>query len=163
MAPRQSYQDRAKRIADFYLRVDKDREKVLLHFEDEGVPARTIHRIIRLYEKRGDVAFKKIPGRGKKISPEEAHEKIAAMYKENPKLPSGEAARALGVSRSTFLRMLADMRAQNKETFRAPAESATCPTCRQKCDPEVLESFKANYYLKKKVKPRNSNSNSDSS
>ena len=154
MVPRQSYQDRAKRIADYYLRVDKDKQKVLCHFEDEGVPSRTVHRIINLFEKRGDVSFKRIPGRSKKLSPDEAHEKIASLFKENPKMPPGEVAKILGISRSTLRRILNQMRQEGKESFRAPSEYATCPTCRQRCDPEILESIRLRKTVKKERKPR---------
>lgn len=160
MAPRLTYQERAKRIAEFYIRMNKNTKKVVAHFVEEGVPSRTVHRVLRLFESRGDVAFKKIPGRGRKVSTEEAQQKIADLFRENPKMPIRAAADLLGVSRSTLARLLNEMRAENKDTFQAPPETAICPTCRQKCDPEVLIAARQKKTKTKSLKNR-ANENED--
>ena len=139
--PRCTYEERAKRIVEFYLRFDKDKLKTLKHFKDEGVPSRSIHRIITNYEKRGEAKFKKIPGRSKKIDSMEAYNKLAAIFKEDPKMSCGDVANRLGVSKTTVLRILRQMRSDNVETYRE-VDTVICPTCHQRCDPKVLESIR---------------------
>jgi DNA-binding transcriptional MerR regulator len=139
--PRCTYEERAKRIIEFYLRFDKDKLKTLRHFKDEGVPARSIHRIITNYEKRGDINFKKIPGRSKKINSDEAYDKLASMFKQDPKMSCGDVATRLGVSKTTVLRILRQMRSDNVETYRE-VDTVICPTCHQRCDPKVLDAIR---------------------
>lgn len=139
--PRCTYEERAKRIIEFYLRFEKDKVKTLRHFKDEGVPPRSIHRIITNFEKRGEATFKKIPGRSKKIDDHEAYDKLAAMFKEDPKMSLGDVATKLGVSKTTVLRILRQMRLDNIETYRE-VDTVICPTCHQRCDPKVLDAIR---------------------
>lgn len=141
MARRQNFEERAKRIVDFYLRVDKDKKRVVKHFKEEGIPSRSVNRIVNQYEERGDASFKKIPGRTKKLVPEDAYEKVSNFFKSNPKMACGQVASQLGVSKSTVLRILRQMRRENIETYRQ-VETVICPTCHQRIDPTALEAIK---------------------
>lgn len=155
MVRRHNYEERAKRIVDFYLRTDKDKKRVVKHFKDEGVPSRSVHRIINQYEERGDASFKKIPGRNRKILPDEAYEKVSALFKQNPKMTCGDVANSMGVSKSTVLRILRQMRKDNVETYRE-IESVICPTCHQRCDPKTLEAIKKRKLEIKQNRQKNS-------
>ena len=142
---RKALEERAKRIVEYYLRVNKDKKKVVDHFTEEGVCKKTITKVIRRHEEEGDVSFKKITGRKGHICTPEMFDKVAGLFKNNPHLPSGQAARELGVGRTTIFRILAKMREKNIETYKYMGETR-CPTCHQKCDPKVL--------IKKERKPK---------
>lgn len=163
--PRCTYEERSKRIVEFYLRFEKDKLKTLKHFKDEGVPARSIHRIITNYEKRGEATFKKIPGRSKKIDSTEAYDKLAAIFKEDPKMSCGDVATRLGVSKTTVLRILRQMRSDNIETYRE-VDTVICPTCHQRCNPKVLDAIKRRkeeIKVERGKKPRRKSHKPDSS
>lgn len=155
MAPRHNYEERAKRIIDFYLRTEKDKKRVVKHFKDEGIPSRSVHRIINQYEERGEVAFKKIPGRNRKVLPDEAYERVSALFKKNPKMTCADVASSMGVSKSTVLRILRQMRKDNIETYRE-VESVICPTCHHRCDPKTLEAIKKRKLEIKQNRQKNS-------
>lgn len=133
---RRSLEDRARRIVEYYNRVNKDKKRVIEHFEEEGICKRTISKIIRRHEEKGDVTFMKPPGRRGTICTPEMFDRVANLFKENPNLPSGEAAKQLGIARTTIFRVLAKMREKNIETYKIV--ETRCPTCHQKCDPKVL-------------------------
>lgn len=148
---RKSLEERAKRIVEFYLRTGKDKKKVVDHFGEEGICKRTVNKVIKKHEERGDVSFIKPTGRKGTMCTPEMFDKVATLFRANPTLPSGEAAKQLGIARTTIFRILAKMRENDIETFKEI--ETRCPTCHQKCNPKAL--------IKKKKNNNNKTSTSD--
>lgn len=136
MSARQANEDRAKRIEQYYIRHNKDRKKTYKHFADEGLNKKTIYLTIRRHEQRGDVSFKKPTGRKASVCTPEMFDKLANLFKENPDLSCREAARKLGIARTTIFRIMAKMREKNLETYKVVESEPRCPTCHQKIDPK---------------------------
>lgn len=159
---RRHFEERAQRIVDFYIRTEKDKKRVVKHFKEEGIPSRSVHRIINQFEERGDASFKKIPGRNRKVLPDEAYGRVAALFKENPKMTCADVASKMEVSKSTVLRILRQMRNDNIETYRE-IESVICPTCHQRCDPKTLDAIKKRKLEIKQNRQKNSSKPTKSS
>lgn len=143
---RKANEERAKRIEQYYIRHGKDKKKTYLHFMDEGLSKKTVYHIMRRHDQRGDVSFKKPTGRRVTVCTPEMFEKLANIFKENPDLSCREAAKQLGVARTTIFRIMAKMREKNLETYKVIESEPRCPTCHQRIDKSML--------VKKKRKPR---------
>lgn len=133
---RKSNEERAKRIEQYYIRHDKDKKKTYLHFMDEGLTKKTIYHILRRHDQRGDVTFKKPTGRRVSVCTPEMFAKLADLFKNNPELSCREAAKKLGIARTTIFRVMAKMREKNLETYKVIDSEPRCPTCHQKIDPK---------------------------
>lgn len=145
MSARVANQERAKRVEDYYIRHNKDKKKTYEHFMDEGMSKKTVYHIIRRHEQRGEVTFKKPTGRRVTVCTPEMFEKLSNIFKQNPDLSCREAAKQLGVARTTVFRILAKMRELNLETYKVIESEPRCPTCHQKIDPQKFPQL-----LKKK-------------
>lgn len=93
---------------------------------------------MRRHDQRGDVSFVKPSGRKVSVCTTEMFERVASLFKENPELSCREAAKQLGVARTTIFRIIAKMREKNLETYKVIESEPRCPTCHQKIDPKVL-------------------------
>lgn len=132
---RRDNEERAKRIEQYYIRHNKDKKKTYAHFIDEGLSKKTIYHILRRHELRGDVTFKKPSGRKVSVCTPEMFDKLANIFKNNPDLSCREAAKQLGVARTTIFRIMAKMREKNLETHKVIVQNEPrCPTCHQKIE-----------------------------
>lgn len=174
----QKYEERAKRIEQYYLKHGKDKKKTYVHFTDEGLNKRTIYNILRKHEELGDVSHKKGDvGRKATACTPEMFDKCAKLFKENPKLSFRQAALELNVPRTTVYRILSKMKENDLETYKISETDPRCPTCHQKIDPSKVNLLKPKREKEKakqnKKKPKkntkeqestnNSNSNNDKS
>lgn len=133
---RRANEDRAKRIEQYYIRHGKDKKKTYLHFMDEGLSKKTVYHILKRHDQRGDVSFKKPTGRRVSVCTPEMFEKVANLFKDSPDLSCREAAKQLGVARTTIFRIMAKMREKNLETNKVIVSERRCPTCHQKIEPK---------------------------
>lgn len=137
------YEERAKRIEQYYLKHGKDKKKTYLHFTDEGLNKRTIYNILRKHEELGDVSHKKGDvGRKATACTPEMFDKCAKLFKENPKLSFRQAALELNVPRTTVYRILSKMKENDLETYKISETDPRCPTCHQKIDPSKVNLLK---------------------
>lgn len=137
MSARRANEERAKRIEQYYIRHNKDKKKTYQHFLDEGLTKKTIYHTIRRHDQRGDVTFKKPTGRRVTVCTPEMFERLANLFKENPELSCREAAKQLGIARTTIFRIMAKMREKNLETYKVIESEPRCPTCHQKIEPKA--------------------------
>lgn len=143
---RRDNEERAKRIVEYYLKHDKDKKRTYLHFMDEGLNKKTVYHVLRRLEQRGDVTFKKPTGRRASVCTPAMFDKVANLFKDNPELSCREAAKQLGIARTTIFRVLARMREENIETYKVVESEPRCPTCHQKIDPKLnLKEIKARH------------------
>lgn len=134
---RRDNEERAKRIEQYYIRHGKDKKKTYHHFMDEGLCKKTIYHIMRRHDQRGDVTFKKPTGRRVTVCTPEMFDRLANLFKDNPELSCREAAKQLGIARTTIFRIMAKMREKNLETYKVIESEARCPTCHQKIEPKA--------------------------
>lgn len=135
---RQANEDRAKRIVQYYERHGKDKKRTYLHFMDEGLSKKTVYHILRRHDQRGDISFRKPTGRKTTVCTPEMFDRLANLFKDNPELSCREAAKQLGVARTTIFRIMSKMREKNIETNKVIESETRCPTCHQKVDPKML-------------------------
>lgn len=137
------YEERAKRIEQYYLKHGKDKKKTYLHFTDEGLNKRTIYNILRKHEELGDVSHRKGDvGRKATACTPEMFDKCAKLFKDNPKLSFRQAALELNVPRTTVYRILSKMKENDLETYKVGEADPRCPTCHQKIDPAKVALLK---------------------
>lgn len=136
-ASRRDNEERAKRIEQYYIRHGKDKKKTYKHFIDEGLSKKTVYHILRRHDQRGDVTFKKPTGRRVSVCTPEMFDKLANLFKDNPELSCREAAKQLGVARTTIFRIMAKMREKNLETYKTIESEPRCPTCHQKIETKI--------------------------
>lgn len=152
------YEERAKRIEQYYLKHGKDKKKTYSHFTDEGLNKRTIYNILRKHEELGDVSHKKGDvGRKATACTPEMFDKCAKLFKDNPKLSFRQAALELNVPRTTVYRILSKMKENDLETYKISEADPRCPTCHQKIDPakvSLLKPKRERAKQKKKVKSK---------
>lgn len=144
MSRRRDNEERAKRIEQYYIRHDKDKKKTYAHFIDEGLSKKTIYHILRRHDQRGDVTFKKPSGRRVSVCTPEMFDKLANVFKYNPDLSCREAAKQLGIARTTIFRIMAKMREKNLDTHKVIVQNEPrCPTCHQKIEKKLEPVVKA--------------------
>lgn len=148
---RRSNEERAKRIAQYYVRHEKNRKKTYDHFMDEGLCKKTIYHVLRRHDQDGDVSFKKPTGRKVSVCTPEMFDKLANLFKDKPDLSCREAAKQLGVARTTIFRIMAKMREKKIETYKVIESEPRCPTCHQRVDPEKLKKVKEGRKRRKKI------------
>lgn len=149
---RRDNEERAKRIEQYYIRHDKDKKRTYKHFMDEGLGKKTVYHVLRRHDLRGDVTFKKPTGRRVSVCTPEMFERLANLFKDNPDLSCREAAKQLGVARTTIFRIMAKMREKNLETYKIIESEPRCPTCHQRIEPKITTT-------RKKIKKDNINTN----
>lgn len=137
---------------------ENDKKKTYLHFMDEGLSKKTIYHVLRRHDLRGDVSFKKPTGRKTTVCTPEMFDKLANLFKENPDLSCREAAKKLGIARTTIFRIMAKMREKNIETHKVVESETRCPTCHQKVDPKILIARKRKRVKNIKEEPDDSGS-----
>lgn len=155
---RRAIEERAQRIEQYYTLHGKDKKRTYAHFTDEGISKKTVYHVIRRIEQSGKVIFKKPSGRKVSVCTPEMFEKVANLFKENPKLSCREGAKQLGVARTTIFRIMAKMRENNIETYKVIESDPRCPTCHQKIDKKILQALE-----KKKSKTKTSKNEQDTS
>lgn len=134
---RKENEERAKRVEQYYIRHGKDKKKTYQHFHDEGLSKKTIYHILRRHDTTGNVQFKKPTGRKVSVCTPEMFNKLANIFKDNPELSCREAAKQLGVARTTIFRIMAKMREKNIETYKVIDSIIRCPTCHQRLPPKT--------------------------
>lgn len=134
---RKDNEERAKRVEQYYIRHGKDKKKTYQHFHDEGLSKKTIYHILRRHDTTGNVQFKKPTGRKVSVCTPEMFNKLASIFKDNPELSCREAAKQLGVARTTIFRIMAKMREKNIETYKVIDSIVRCPTCHQRLPPKT--------------------------
>lgn len=134
---RKENEERAKRVEQYYIRHGKDKKKTYQHFHDEGLSKKTIYHILRRHDTTGNVQFKKPTGRKVSVCTPEMFNKLASIFKDNPELSCREAAKQLGVARTTIFRIMAKMREKNIETYKVIDSIIRCPTCHQRLPPKT--------------------------
>lgn len=149
---RRANEERAKRVEQYYIRHGLDKKKTYTHFTDEGLCKKTIYHILRRHDQRGDVSFKKPTGRRVTVCTTEMFDRLANIFKENPDLSCREAAKQLGVARTTIFRIMKKMREKNLETYKVIESEPRCPTCHQKIENKALKGLKKTRTIKK-IKP----------
>lgn len=156
---RRAIEDRAQRIEQYYIQHDRDKKKTYAHFTDEGISKKTVYHVLRRIERAGEVIFKKPSGRKVSVCTPEMFEKVAELFKQNPKLSCREGAKQLGVARTTIFRIMAKMREKNIETYKVIESEPRCPTCHQKIDAKIAEALekRKNKVKSPKSKPVKSN------
>lgn len=149
---RKANEERAKRVEQYYINHNKDKKRTYMHFSDEGMSKKIIYHIMRRHDQRGDVSFVKPSGRKVSVCTPEMFERVAGLFKENPELSCREAAKQLGVARTTIFRIIAKMREKNLETYKVIESEPRCPTCHQKVDPKVLAAREKRKSNSEKIK-----------
>lgn len=138
MQSKGKFEERAKRIWEYYLRHSKDRKRTCEHFQDEGLSKRTVYHILRKYEQQGDATSKKPIGRPPTVCTEEMFSRVSQIFRENPNLSCREAALQLGIKRTTIFRIMEKMRERDLPTNKILERQRRCPTCHQKIDSNVI-------------------------
>lgn len=112
---------------------------------------KTVYHILRRHDQRGDVTFKKPTGRRVSVCTPEMFDKLANLFKDNPELSCREAAKQLGVARTTIFRIMAKMREKNLETYKTIETEPRCPTCHQRIETKINVTKKRTKKTKKET------------
>lgn len=157
MNTRQAIEDRAKRIVQYYLRYEGDKKRTCAHFEDEGIPKRTILNVLKRFQDKlanppptddeekesFNLMGKKPLGRKPTVTTPEMFDKVSSLFREYPDLSCREAAKRLDLARTSIFRVIKKMKENGIEINKDIVSERRCPTCHQRIkDPTKMVKTK---------------------
>lgn len=100
---REKYQFRAEVICQFFEDHHHDKLVTLKHFQQQNVPTRSIHRVIKRYLERQTATFKPIPGSQPTVNTSVFQKAVLKKVKKNPSVSVRELANDLDTSTRTIV------------------------------------------------------------
>lgn len=100
-----NYQERARRIIEFFQLKNEDRKLTINHFLEEGVPERSIINVLKRYRDEGRVEFKKKSGRPATVNNKKNQNRVKSSFKTNPSTSVRNVGQKLSISKSSVARI----------------------------------------------------------
>lgn len=101
-------EDLAKRICHYYENITgRDRKLTRQHFMNEHIRRTTINRILERFEERGNIEYRKSPGRQVRVMTPKVQKKVKRMFKRDPETSERIVADKLELKKTTLHRIKA--------------------------------------------------------
>ena len=101
----QSYQERAKRIIQFFQQHNDDIQLTINHFKEENVPERSIRDVVNRFLKEGRVDFKPKTGRPSTVDTKTNRKRVKLAYLRKPSRSVRNTGERLNINYSSVQRI----------------------------------------------------------